>query len=166
MWQAWGWNLMKYLSASLSLYTENLHAVRRIRQSQMRLTWDHESSVHDEVMRWKHFLYNWPIVTGNHQSLVVSPHSRPVMPSFDVFFDISLNNLLCWTNNWIVCNLRGHNTHINGLMQERRKSIADALELHLSCTKSSKWLHCNVQAWGLNGACMHPGKILGRPFLH
>ena len=80
--------------------------------------------------------------------------------------------ILAWTNYcveqtiWVVCDLRGHNTHINGLMQERRNSIADALELRLSCTKSSKWLHCNVQAWGLNGACMHPGKILGRHFLH
>ena len=30
-------------------------------------------------------------------------------------------------------------THFDGLMQERRNSIANALELHLSCTKPSIW---------------------------
>ena len=29
--------------------------------------------------------------------------------------------------------------HIDGLMQERRNSIANALELRLSCTKPSIW---------------------------
>ena len=35
--------------------------------------------------------------------------------------------------------------HIGGLMQEKRNSIANALELRLSCTKPSIWLsHCDV----------------------
>ena len=31
------------------------------------------------------------------------------------------------------------NPQIDGLVQERRNSIANALELRLSCTKPSKW---------------------------
>ena len=33
----------------------------------------------------------------------------------------------------------GRKDHIDGLMQERRNSIANALELHLSCTNPSIW---------------------------
>ena len=39
---------------------------------------------------------------------------------------------------WIVLIL----DDIDGLMQERRKSIANALELHLTCTKPSIWFIC------------------------
>ena len=44
----------------------------------------YKSSNHYEVIKWKHFPCNWPFVRGIH---------RPVMRSFDVFFDcISINN--------------------------------------------------------------------------
>ena len=36
---------------------------------------------------------------------------------------------------------------INGLMLERRNSIANALELHLSCTNPSKVLICGSNAF-------------------
>ena len=29
---------------------------------------------HDDVIKWKHFLRNWPCVRGIHQSPVNSPH--------------------------------------------------------------------------------------------
>ena len=32
--------------------------------------------------------------------------------------------------------------HISGLVQERHNSIANALELRLSCTNPSTWYHC------------------------
>ena len=38
-----------------------------------------------------------------------------------------------WIKHLICCNI----DHIDGLVQERGKSIANALELHLSCTKPS-----------------------------
>ena len=39
---------------------------------------------HYDVMTWKHFLHYWPF-EGWIESLVVSPHKRPIIWSFDVF---------------------------------------------------------------------------------
>ena len=45
-------------------------------------------------------------------------------------------SLICaWTNAG--ANQKSNNLHIEGLVQERRKSIANALELRLSCTNPS-----------------------------
>ena len=43
-------------------------------------------------------------------------------------------------------NLLCHNIYIDGLVQERRNSIANALELHLSFTNPSTWCHLRVMA--------------------
>ena len=40
---------------------------------------------------WLHY---WHFVRDIHQSLVDSPHQGPVMLSFDIFFDVSLNKPL------------------------------------------------------------------------
>ena len=43
----------------------------------------------DDVIRWKHFPRHWPfVVTGEF------PAKRPVTHSFDVFFDLGLNERL------------------------------------------------------------------------
>ena len=42
--------------------------------------------------------------------------------------------------------LRQHNAHIDGLVQERRNSIANALELRLFCTKPLIW-HFDINSW-------------------
>ena len=49
---------------------------------------------------------------------------------------------------WHHCNVTGHHDfwspfayQIDGLVQERRNSIANALELRLSCTNPSRWCH-------------------------
>ena len=44
----------------------------------------------DDVMKWKHFLRNWPFVREIHQF----PAQRPVTRSFDVFIDLRLNERL------------------------------------------------------------------------
>ena len=41
------------------------------------------------------------------------------------------------------CLLRNALGYIDGLMQERRNSIASAPELRLSCTRPSKWSNCH-----------------------
>ena len=48
----------------------------------------------NDVMKWTHFLRRWPFVGGINRSLVDCLHRRPVMRSFDVFFDGKLNKLL------------------------------------------------------------------------
>ena len=62
--------------------------------------------IHDDVIKWEHFLHYWPFVRGIHRSPVNSPHkgqwSRALMFS-----------LICaWTNDWVyICeagDLRRH----------------------------------------------------------
>ena len=52
-------------------------------------------STHDDVIQWKHFPRYWPFVRGIHRSPPGEfPAQRPVMQSFDVFFDLRLNKRL------------------------------------------------------------------------
>ena len=46
--------------------------------------------LHDDVIKWKHFPCNWPFVRGTGEF----PAQRPVTRSFDIFFDLRLNNRL------------------------------------------------------------------------
>ena len=51
----------------------------------------------------------WSLVRGIYRSLT-GPHNwGPVMQSFDIFFLVSLDNL-CWTNSWVVGDLRHHDS--------------------------------------------------------
>ena len=50
-------------------------------------------SYHDDIIKWKHFPRNWPFVQGIHRPGDF-PTQRPVMWSFDVFFDLRLNKRL------------------------------------------------------------------------
>ena len=56
--------------------------------------WTDLAVIHDDVIKWKHFLHHWPFVRGIHWPPVNSPHKRPVTRSLDVFFDLSLNKRL------------------------------------------------------------------------
>ena len=79
--------------------------------------WPYIVSLHDDVIKWKHFPRYWPFVWGIHRSPVNSPHKRPVTRSFDVFFDMRLNKRLSkqswgwWFETplrswWRYCNVR------------------------------------------------------------
>ena len=50
------------------------------------------NTCHDDVIKWKHFPRYWPFVRGIHTQ-------RPVMRSFDVFFQLRQNKRLC-TQSW------------------------------------------------------------------
>ena len=73
-----------------------------------------------------------------------------------ILANIHLINLLYsgW-NQLIVINWR---VHIGGLMQGRHNSIADALELHLSCTNPSTWskslIKWCIMLWNANTAML------------
>ena len=53
-----------------------------------------DPSMHDDVIKWKHFPRYWPFVRGNSPVLGEFPAQRPVTRSFDVFFDRRLNKPL------------------------------------------------------------------------
>ena len=46
------------------------------------------AGIHDDVIKWKHFLRYWSFVRGIHRS--------PVTRTFDVFFDLRLK----WVQSW------------------------------------------------------------------
>ena len=119
---------------------------------------------HDDVIKWKHFLFFLAICAGNSLDTGEFPTQRPVTRGFDVFFDLRLNKRLSkqWWGWWFerpsgplwrhcnvsvsqmavcppststppICSLH----YFDRLVQERRNSIANALELRLSCTNPS-----------------------------
>ena len=63
---------------------------------------------HDDVIKWEHFPRYWPLCeefTGPGEF----PAQKPVTRSFDVFFDLCLNN--GWVNNHEAGDLRRHRAH-------------------------------------------------------
>ena len=64
---------------------------------------------YDDIVKWKHFLLNWPFVRGFHRSPFDSPHK-------DQWRGALMFSLICaWTNGWAnnrdASDLRRHRTH-------------------------------------------------------
>ena len=57
--------------------------------------------IHDDIIKWKHFPRYWPFVREFSSLQWISPQ-RPVMQSFDVFFDLILSKRLSkqWWGWW------------------------------------------------------------------
>ena len=52
-------------------------------------------SIHDDVIKWKHFSRNWPFVRGIHRSPVNSPHKGQWRGAL-------MFTLICvWINDWV-----------------------------------------------------------------
>ena len=69
----------------------------------------HSKINHDDVIKWKHFLCNWPSVRGIHRPPVNSPHKGQWRRAF-------MFSLICaWINDWInnceAGDLRRHRTY-------------------------------------------------------
>ena len=93
------------------------------------------------LMAWKRFPHYWPFVggtTGDRWNFHKKRNS---------------NGELCW----LLCCSHEHadqqtlklpviwdDSHVDGFVQERRNSIANTLELRLSCTNPSIWRRCFV----------------------
>ena len=115
--------------------------------------------LYEEVMACEHFL-------SEKDPLVISGFPSPRASDAELCWDFMLIWVRCWTNNWtnshyiaaefyyhswwwpgnIGCGARtssgkilvaSNQAHINGLVQERCNSSANALELRLSCTNPS-----------------------------
>ena len=76
--------------------------------------------IHDDAIKWKHFVRYWPFVRGIHWSPVDSPHKRPVTQSFDIFFHVRLNKRFskqskCW---WFETQWRSLWRHCNGVISK------------------------------------------------
>ena len=68
-----------------------------------------EETIHDDVIKWKHFPHYWPFVRGIQWSPVNFPHkgqSRGVL-----MFSLICARLIGWVNNRGAGNLRRHRAH-------------------------------------------------------
>ena len=72
-----------------------------------------------------------------------TPHTLPFWASYGVSIVRIWEKNWCYNGTALYFVLKSdesessHDLHVNGLVQERRNSIADALELRLSCTSPS-----------------------------
>ena len=69
----------------------------------------HEIALHDDVIKWKHFLRYWPFVRGIHRSLVNSPHKGQWRGA--LMFSLICACINGWVNNCKAGNLGRHCTH-------------------------------------------------------
>ena len=90
------------------------------------------SANHEDVVKWKHFPHYWPFA------------QRPVTRSFDVFFDLRLNN--DWVNNREAGDLRRHRAHYGVIVMCEKTPQSNA---------SSHWLKSYTE-WSLKYASLGP----------
>ena len=67
------------------------------------------SSQHDDVIKWKPFLRNWPFVWGIHRSPVSSAHKGQWCGA--LMFSLSCASTNVWVNNSDSGDLRRHHAH-------------------------------------------------------
>ena len=65
--------------------------------------------LHDDIIKWRHFLHYWSFVRGIHQSPVNSPHKGQWHGA--VMFSLICAWINGWVNNREAGVLRGHRTH-------------------------------------------------------
>ena len=66
-------------------------------------------AVHDDVIKWKHFLRYWPFVRGIHRSPGNSPHKGQWRGA--LMFSLICARINCWVNNGEAGDLRRHRAH-------------------------------------------------------
>ena len=71
-------------------------------------------SLHEDIIKRKHFPHYWPFVRVIHWSPVNSPQKKPVTPSFDVFFICTWIN--CWVKNCEAGDMRRHCAHYDVIL--------------------------------------------------
>ena len=72
--------------------------------------------IHDDVIKWKHFPRYWTFVRYCGDSPVIGelPSQRPVMRSFDVFFNMRLYKR--WVNNREASDLRRYRAYYDAIV--------------------------------------------------
>ena len=68
-------------------------------------------SVHDDVMKWRHFLHYWPFVQRIHRSPVDSPHKGQWRKA--LIFSLIYASMNDWVNSHEAGDLRPHHAHYN-----------------------------------------------------
>ena len=68
-----------------------------------------KQALHDDVIKWKHFLRYWPFVRGIHRSPMNSPHKGQWRGA--LMFSLICAWINGWVNNGEASDIRHHRTH-------------------------------------------------------
>ena len=115
--------------------------------------------VHDDTIKWKHFLHYWPFVWGIHLSPVNSPHKGQWC------WTLMFSLICAWRNSWVnncdAGDLRPHCTHYDAtvmwlLSHHVPSSTASLLLMSaaLWCMTSYPMLHGSMSNEEINN-CYH-----------
>ena len=105
----------------------------------------YKPSVHDDVIKWKHFPRNWPFVWGIHRSPVNSPHKGQWRGA--LMFSLICTWIHDWVNNREASDLRRYRAHYDVSVMGMKLA---ALQLHHSEFQHTehgvKW----IQSWHIS----------------
>ena len=122
-------------------------------------------SLHDDVIKWKHFPRYWPFVRGIHWSLVDSPHKCQWRRAL-------MSSLICvWTNGWVNnwdtglakpllelggVRMNNHNPQkINGCNYLSSILIREALAISITYACQCKWIIITNCFISIRAQCYH-----------
>ena len=146
--QPWRIRKMNHINSLITLIhiTDKKNEAQQTNHS--HISW---GIIHDDVIKWKHFLRDWPFVRGIHRPPVNSTHKG-------LWHGALMFSLICvWINDWVnnreTGDLRCYRAHydlivmflqewfapIDGLVQERRNSSASAYFSHQPIEMSSRY---------------------------
>ena len=88
---------------------------------------DCSQTVHDDVIKWKHFPHYWPFVWGTHRSPVNSPHKGQWRGAL-------MFSLICvWINGWVnsheAGDLRRYHAHYDVIVMNTARGASDPMPL-------------------------------------
>ena len=104
-------------------------------------------NLHDDVIKWKHFLRHWPFVRGIHRLPVNSPHKGKWRGALMFSLTSVWSNV--WVSNREAGDLRRHrdNYDVTVMMFQIALSKFNSSCIEFPNVISSRWIH--------NGAVLH-----------
>ena len=84
------------------------------------------NSLHDDVIKWKHFPRYWPFVRGIHRSPVNSPHKGQWRGA--LMFTLICARINGWVNNREAGDLRRYRAHYDVIVMEKWVLVPDKVQ--------------------------------------
>ena len=127
------WRQMEILSALLPLCAGNSPVLCDLSSGlyayvhDYKRTSDTDLTLHDDVIKWKHFPRYWPFVRGIHRSPVNSPHKGQWRGA--LVFSLICACINAWVNHREAGDLRRHRTHYDVNVMEYDTNDTRAIDV-------------------------------------
>ena len=108
------------------------------------------ASIHDDIIKWKHFPLYWPFVRGIHQSPVNSPHKGQWRGALMFYFICAGIN--GWVNNGEAGDLRRHRAHFDVIIMFTVNILQSIMMTSVNKTKLPH--HADVIKWKKKSALL------------